>query len=190
MLSAVAALPPRRGAVVVLRFCGDMTEAAIAENLGISVGTVNHSCHMRWSNFAPSSEVRSSHDGPTDRGPHCGRPGGPRARGIGSRRALPAPEPARVAQRSAALRRARTRRHGVVAGVAFLAIAGGGVTLRATNREPATDVLTTDAVPADNANEFQRTIDDIVGKRNPPPSTWATRTPGGVRCRPTLEAPC
>jgi RNA polymerase sigma-70 factor (sigma-E family) len=39
-LRAVRALPPRRRAVVVLRFYDDLTEARIAEVLGISVGTV------------------------------------------------------------------------------------------------------------------------------------------------------
>ena len=40
MLTALATLAPRRRAVVVLRFYEDLPEAAIAETLGISVGTV------------------------------------------------------------------------------------------------------------------------------------------------------
>lgn len=39
-LRAVGALPPRRRAVVVLRFYDDLDEAAIAATLGVSVGTV------------------------------------------------------------------------------------------------------------------------------------------------------
>lgn len=40
MWQALATLAPRRRAVVVLRFYDDLTEAAIAEQLGCSVGTV------------------------------------------------------------------------------------------------------------------------------------------------------
>ena len=40
MLRAVAGLPPRRRAVVVLRFYDDLTEERIATVLGITVGTV------------------------------------------------------------------------------------------------------------------------------------------------------
>ncbi|MGB8860320.1 MAG: sigma factor-like helix-turn-helix DNA-binding protein, partial [Ilumatobacteraceae bacterium] len=39
-LRAVAALPPQRRAVVVLRFYDDLSEAGIAEVLGIGLGTV------------------------------------------------------------------------------------------------------------------------------------------------------
>jgi RNA polymerase sigma factor (sigma-70 family) len=39
-LRAVALLPPRRRAVVVLRFYEDMPEARIGDVLGISLGTV------------------------------------------------------------------------------------------------------------------------------------------------------
>jgi len=39
-LRAIGALPARRRAVVVLRFYDDLDEAAIAETLGITVGTV------------------------------------------------------------------------------------------------------------------------------------------------------
>lgn len=40
MLRALAALPARRRAVVVLRFYEDLGEAEIAAALGVSVGTV------------------------------------------------------------------------------------------------------------------------------------------------------
>lgn len=40
MWSLLAMLPPRQRAVVVLRFYEDLTEADIADHLGISVGTV------------------------------------------------------------------------------------------------------------------------------------------------------
>ncbi len=40
MLAALARLPARQRAVIVLRFYEDLTEAATAEALGISLGTV------------------------------------------------------------------------------------------------------------------------------------------------------
>jgi RNA polymerase sigma-70 factor (sigma-E family) len=40
LLAAVASLPPRQRAVIVLRFFEDLTEAATADALGCSVGTV------------------------------------------------------------------------------------------------------------------------------------------------------
>ena len=40
LMAALATLPPRQRAVVVLRFFHDYTEAATAEAMGISVGTV------------------------------------------------------------------------------------------------------------------------------------------------------
>ena len=40
LMAALAALPPRQRAVVVLRFFHDCTEAQTAETLGVSVGTV------------------------------------------------------------------------------------------------------------------------------------------------------
>jgi RNA polymerase sigma factor (sigma-70 family) len=38
--AALATLPPKQRAVIVLRFHEDMTEAQVSELLGISVGTV------------------------------------------------------------------------------------------------------------------------------------------------------
>ena len=40
LLRALATLPPRQRAVVVLRYYEDLTEAQTAEALGIAVGTV------------------------------------------------------------------------------------------------------------------------------------------------------
>ncbi|MER7460494.1 SigE family RNA polymerase sigma factor [Micromonospora sp. NPDC126480] len=42
---ALGQLPPRQRAVLVLRYFEDMTEAATAEALGVSVGTVKSQCH-------------------------------------------------------------------------------------------------------------------------------------------------
>jgi RNA polymerase sigma-70 factor (sigma-E family) len=46
LLDAVRALSPRRRAVVVLRYYEDMTEAQIAECLGIKEGTVRATLHQ------------------------------------------------------------------------------------------------------------------------------------------------
>ncbi|HEV8063281.1 MAG TPA: SigE family RNA polymerase sigma factor [Acidimicrobiales bacterium] len=43
LVAALAALPPRQRAAVVLRYYGDMSEAAAAEALGISTGSVKSS---------------------------------------------------------------------------------------------------------------------------------------------------
>ncbi|PZF88786.1 SigE family RNA polymerase sigma factor [Micromonospora deserti] len=42
---ALGQLPPRQRAVLVLRYFEDMTEAATAEALGVTVGTVKSQCH-------------------------------------------------------------------------------------------------------------------------------------------------
>ncbi|MGN9775041.1 SigE family RNA polymerase sigma factor [Micromonospora sp. H33] len=42
---ALGQLPPRQRAVLVLRYFEDLTEAATAEALGVSVGTVKSQCH-------------------------------------------------------------------------------------------------------------------------------------------------
>jgi RNA polymerase sigma-70 factor (sigma-E family) len=46
LLASVRRLPPRRRAVVVLRFYEDMTEAQIADTLGMRVGTVKATLHQ------------------------------------------------------------------------------------------------------------------------------------------------
>jgi RNA polymerase sigma factor (sigma-70 family) len=46
LLASVRRLPSRRRAVVVLRFYEDMTEAQIADTLGIRVGTVKATLHQ------------------------------------------------------------------------------------------------------------------------------------------------
>ncbi|MGC5331684.1 SigE family RNA polymerase sigma factor [Micromonospora sp. DT62] len=43
---ALGHLPPRQRAVLVLRYFEDLTEAATAEALGVTVGTVKSQCHM------------------------------------------------------------------------------------------------------------------------------------------------
>ncbi|MEU9505614.1 SigE family RNA polymerase sigma factor [Micromonospora sp. NPDC048170] len=42
---ALGHLPPRQRAVLVLRYFEDLTEAATAEALGVTVGTVKSQCH-------------------------------------------------------------------------------------------------------------------------------------------------
>ena len=46
MLDIVRALPPRRRAVVVLRFYEDLSEVQIAEALGLRPGTVRATLHQ------------------------------------------------------------------------------------------------------------------------------------------------
>jgi RNA polymerase sigma factor (sigma-70 family) len=46
LLDAVRRLSPRRRAVVVLRYYEDMTEAQIADRLGIKEGTVRATLHQ------------------------------------------------------------------------------------------------------------------------------------------------
>ncbi|MEH0937296.1 SigE family RNA polymerase sigma factor [Micromonospora psammae] len=45
MHDALGQLPPRQRAVLVLRYYEDLTEAATAEALGVTVGTVKSQCH-------------------------------------------------------------------------------------------------------------------------------------------------
>jgi RNA polymerase sigma-70 factor (sigma-E family) len=58
LLSALATLPRRQRAVVVLRFFHDYTEAATAEAMGISVGTVKSQTFKALAALRISAELR------------------------------------------------------------------------------------------------------------------------------------
>ncbi|MEV0153375.1 SigE family RNA polymerase sigma factor [Micromonospora sp. NPDC050686] len=64
--AALDRLPPRQRAVVVLRYFEDLTEAATAEVLGVTVGTVKSQCHdalRRLRQVAPDLGVGGPEDG-------------------------------------------------------------------------------------------------------------------------------
>jgi len=58
LMAALATLPPRQRAVVVLRFFHDYTEAATAEAMGISVGTVKSQTFKALAALRVSEELR------------------------------------------------------------------------------------------------------------------------------------
>lgn len=58
LLAALATLPPRQRAVIVLRFFHDYTEAATAEAMGISVGTVKSQTFKALAALRVSEELR------------------------------------------------------------------------------------------------------------------------------------
>ena len=58
LLAALATLPPRQRAVVVLRFFHDYTEAATAEAMGTSVGTVKSQTFKALAALRVSDELR------------------------------------------------------------------------------------------------------------------------------------
>ena len=58
LLAALATLPPRQRAVVVLRFFHDYTEAATAEAMGTSVGTVKSQTFKALAALRISEELR------------------------------------------------------------------------------------------------------------------------------------
>jgi RNA polymerase sigma-70 factor (sigma-E family) len=58
LMAALATLPPRQRAVVVLRFFHDYTEAATAEAMGISVGTVKSQNFKALAALRISEELR------------------------------------------------------------------------------------------------------------------------------------
>ncbi|NMM23316.1 MAG: SigE family RNA polymerase sigma factor [Phycicoccus sp.] len=58
LMAALATLPPRQRAVVVLRFFHDYTEAATAEAMGTSVGTVKSQTFKALAALRISDELR------------------------------------------------------------------------------------------------------------------------------------
>jgi len=64
IIAALATLPPRQRAVIVLRFFNDYTEAATAEAMGTSVGTVKSQTFKALATLRVSVELRD--DPPPD----------------------------------------------------------------------------------------------------------------------------
>lgn len=64
IIAALATLPPRQRAVIVLRFFNDYTEAATAEAMGTSVGTVKSQTFKALATLRVSVELRD--DAPPD----------------------------------------------------------------------------------------------------------------------------
>ena len=62
LLAALATLPPRQRAVVVLRFFHDYTEAATAEAMGTSVGTVKSQTFKALASLRIFEELREDAD--------------------------------------------------------------------------------------------------------------------------------
>jgi RNA polymerase sigma-70 factor (sigma-E family) len=58
LIAALATLPPRQRAVVVLRFFHDYTEAATAEAMGTSIGTVKSQTSKALATLRVSAELR------------------------------------------------------------------------------------------------------------------------------------
>ncbi|WP_300081634.1 SigE family RNA polymerase sigma factor [Propioniciclava sp.] len=59
----LAALPPRERAVVVLRFYADLSEADVAAELGIALGTVKSTCHRALQRLRSHLGPELSHGG-------------------------------------------------------------------------------------------------------------------------------
>ncbi len=70
---ALAELPPRQRAIVVLRFYEDLTEAQVAETVGCSVGTVKSTVSRALVRLRESGLL----DDHTDTHPHSARHGNP-----------------------------------------------------------------------------------------------------------------
>src|SRR5450759_1942791 len=62
LMAALATLPARQRAVIVLRFFHDYTEAATAEAMGISVGTVKSQTFKALAALRVSDELREDAD--------------------------------------------------------------------------------------------------------------------------------
>ncbi len=62
LMAALATLPPRQRAVLVLRFFHDYTEAATAEAMGITVGTVKSSTFKALAALRISEELHADID--------------------------------------------------------------------------------------------------------------------------------
>jgi len=58
LMTALATLPPRQRAVLVLRYFHDYTEAATAEAMGITVGTVKSQTFKALAALRISEELR------------------------------------------------------------------------------------------------------------------------------------
>lgn len=69
LADAVAALPPRQRAVIVLRYFHDLTEAQTAAAMGTSTGTVKsqHSRALAALRISEQLETEPAHAAPTDR---------------------------------------------------------------------------------------------------------------------------
>ena len=65
LIAALATLPPRQRAVVVLRFFHDCTEAQTAEALGVSVGTVKSQTAKALASLRVSGPLRDAPEAAT-----------------------------------------------------------------------------------------------------------------------------
>ena len=194
LLAAVAGLPERQRAAIVLRYFTDLTEPQYAEVLGVRVGTVAASLtHARRA-------LARTLGGPDARRPGARRPSG--GGGLMSntlddrlRRALAASADAATAGEAepdlpAAFGR-RRRRHGAtsrlaVAGLALAAVVAGAVVWQSSNSDEGT-VTGPDATAGEGAlpvtlpdgYTFTVTLPPAAGAPDPVVTTWAWVTLDG-----------